>query len=109
MSINRSSRQCGSRTALTLLFVVIGVLLFSWNADAASFVVNTTTDTQDTAPGNGACSDSAGMCSLRAAITEANALSGTDTITLPAGVYTEVLVAANDDSNAGGDFDITSP
>ena len=73
------------------------------------FVVNTTADTQDVAPGNGVCADSGGNCSLRAAITEANALGGSNTITLPAGTYTTTLVAANEDLNAGGDFDITSP
>ena len=75
----------------------------------ASFVVNITADTQDAAPGNGICADAAGACSLRAAITEANALAGADTITVPAGTYTQALASANDNSNAGGDFDITSP
>ena len=32
---------------------------------AATFVVNTTTDTQDATPGNGTCADSGGACSLR--------------------------------------------
>ena len=75
----------------------------------ATFVVNTTADTQDALPGDGICADSTGACSLRAAITEANALAGADTITLPAGTYTQTLVAADEDLNAGGDFDITSP
>ena len=63
---------------------------------AATFVVNTTTDTADAAPGDGACLDGGGACSLRAAISEANALAGTDTITLPAGTYTITLVAAKE-------------
>jgi hypothetical protein len=46
--------------------------------------------------------------SLRAAIGEANALAGDDIITLPAGPYTQSLVAANEDLNAGGDWDITT-
>lgn len=74
----------------------------------ATFVVNTTADTQDAAPGDGICADSGALCSLRAAITEANAFAGSDTITLPAGTYTESLVAANENANAGGDYDITS-
>src|SRR5206468_7653303 len=68
----------------------------------------TTADTQDVTPGDGICADAGGACSLRAAITEANALAGADTITLPAGTYTETLVAAAEDLNAGGDFDIRS-
>jgi CSLREA domain-containing protein len=73
---------------------------------SATFVVNTTSDTLDVAPGDGACADGTGACSLRAAIGEANALPGDDIITLPAGTYTQTLAAANDDGNAGGDWDI---
>jgi CSLREA domain-containing protein len=76
---------------------------------AATFVVNTTADTQDATPGNGQCADAGGACSLRAAITEANALAGADIITLPAGTYTHSLTAATEDANAGGDMDITGP
>ena len=77
-------------------------------ANAASFLVNTTADTADAVPGDGFCADGTGSCSLRAAISEANALAGDDVITVPAGTYTQTLVAANDDLNAGGDWDITS-
>ncbi len=72
------------------------------------FFVDTTADTQDAAPGDGNCLDAGGFCSLRAAITESNALGGAHTISLPAGTYTESLVAAAEDNNAGGDFDIKS-
>ena len=74
----------------------------------ATFVVNTTNDTADVAPGDGVCLDGAGACSLRAAISEANALAGADTITIGGVVYTTTLVAANEDLNAGGDYDIRS-
>lgn len=76
-------------------------------ASAATFVVNTTNDTVDATPGDGNCADASAACSLRAAISEANALAGDDIITLPAGTYTQSLVAANDNANAGGDWDIT--
>ena len=82
--------------------------ILSTTASAATFVVNTTADTQDTNAGDGLCADSGGNCSLRAAITEANALAGPDIITLPAGTYTETLVAASENNNAGGDFDLNS-
>src|ERR1043166_3128263 len=100
------------RILQSLVFSIIAafaVAAFAADAKAATFVVNTTADTQDAAPGNGTCADSTGMCSLRAAITEANALAGADIITLPAGTYTQTLVAAEENANAGGDFDITSP
>ncbi len=43
------------------------------------FTVNTTSDAGDATPGNGIC-DTASGCTLRAAITEANAHAGPDTI-----------------------------
>ena len=53
-----------------------------------------------------------GDCSLREAIQAINlsamvdACSPSDTILLPAGVYTISIVAVDEDANAGGDFDI---
>ncbi len=55
---------------------------------AASLTVNTTNDTHDASVGDGICADADGSCSLRAAIEEANALAGSDSISLPAGTYT---------------------
>ena len=51
----------------------------------ASFTVNTTTMNPDINPGNGICADSGGLCSLVAAMQEANAFAGEDSITIPAG------------------------
>ena len=53
----------------------------------ASFAVNTTTMNPDINPGNGICADSGGLCSLVAAMQEANALAGADSISIPAGTY----------------------
>ena len=77
-------------------------------AVAATFTVNSTLDAVDavtdgvceTAPGNG-------VCTLRAAITEANAAPGS-TIILPAGTYT-LTISPNGlfpDDNTNGDLDI---
>lgn len=76
--------------------------------EAGPFVVNTTNDTPDAMPGDGMCADAAAQCSFRAAVSEANAFPGADIITLPAGTYTQSLVAANEDLNAGGDWDVSS-
>lgn len=46
----------------------------------ATFTVNSLLDTADAVPGNGMCDTGAGICTLRAAIQEANALAGTDNI-----------------------------
>ncbi len=44
------------------------------------FIVDSTADTSDATPGNGACADSLGRCTLRAALTETNWQSGVDRI-----------------------------
>ena len=56
----------------------------------ATFVVTLTFDATDSAPGDGICAISAALgsgCTLRAAIQEANARPGPDTIQLPPGLY----------------------
>jgi len=63
-------------------------------AHAATFTVISALDNPDASPGNGSCSigPPVAVCTLRAAIQEANALAGTDTIILdiglPEGTYT---------------------
>ena len=101
----RAQRNFGMVAALfavCFLFNVSGVR-------AATFVVNSMTDANDATPGNGVCETATGngVCTLRAAISEANVLAGDDIITLPAGTYTNTLVGV-DDVNASGDLDITS-
>ncbi len=64
--------------AITLLFGAASPI------SAATFTVNNSGDAGDANPGNGTCATSGGVCTLRAAIQEANALAGTDTINIPA-------------------------
>jgi CSLREA domain-containing protein len=90
------------------LSLVAFCFVFAAVSHAATFNVNTTNDTADANPGDGICADGSAQCSLRAAISEANALAGDDIINVPAGTYTQTLVAANEDANAGGDWDITT-
>ncbi|CAN7555975.1 Ig-like domain-containing protein [Paenibacillus sp. LjRoot56] len=73
-----------------MLVAIVGVWFsFVGSAKAATtFTVNTTMDVVDANPGNGICNDGNGDCSIRAALMEANALAGTDTITIPPGTYT---------------------
>lgn len=73
---------------------------------AATFVVNSTADAVDAIPGDGTCSTAGGVCTLRAAIQEANALAGVDTITVPAGTYLLTIAGINEDAAATGDLDI---
>ncbi len=67
--------------------VLLGLLTFALKSSpvqAAGFVVEANFDdslAHDATPGDGICADETGLCTLRAAIEEANALVGTDTIT----------------------------
>ncbi len=67
------------------LFVGFGLALFATFlgipiAYAATFVVNSTGDGDDSNTADSICNDGTGSCTLRAAIHQANVLSGTDTI-----------------------------
>lgn len=73
---------------------------------ANTFNVNSTADAVDINPGNGVCATSSNVCTLRAAIQEANALAGEDVITLPAGTYTLTITGENEEDAATGDLDI---
>ena len=72
----------------------------------AGFLVNTMLDTVDINPGDGFAADSNGFTSLRAAIMEANALAGPDTITLPADNYLLSIPGGSEDAAATGDLDV---
>jgi CSLREA domain-containing protein len=75
-------------------------------AGALDLDVTTTADAVDAAPGDGVCADAWGECTLRAAIQEANAVLGVDTIRLGAGRYRLRLAGAGEDAAATGDLDI---
>jgi CSLREA domain-containing protein len=51
-----------------------------------SLVVTSGADTQDVTQGDGVCADASGACTLRAAVNEANAWPGPDSITVAPGV-----------------------
>ncbi len=71
------------------------------------FLVNSTLDTVDANPGDGIAADSMGRTTLRAAIMEANAHAGRDSIVVPAGTYLFTLAGTVEDAAATGDLDIT--
>lgn len=73
-------------------------------------VNNSLVDAVDANPGDGVCETGTGnnVCTLRAAVMEANAWPGADTILLPAGTYYLSLVATSFENNAlNGDLDLT--
>lgn len=71
------------------------------------FTVNTSSDTPDANIGDGNCvAIVSGLCTLRAAVQEANALSGRQTVLAP-GLYTITNTGSGDDTGATGDIDIS--
>ncbi len=68
------------------------------------FVVNSSVDLVDSAPGDGRCQTARGTCTLRAAVMESNALPGASTVRLPAGTY--ILTLAGSGADAQGDLDV---
>ncbi len=79
-------------------------------AGATEFTVNSTLDEIDAVPGDSSCfSTPSGVCTLRAAIMEANALSGHDDITVPAGHYVLSLTGLEENGSATGDLDVVEP
>lgn len=77
--------------------------------DDPLLTVNSTADKPDLTPGNFTVDTGiANEITLRAAIMEANALSGPDTIILPAGTYVLTESGINEDDAALGDLDITA-
>jgi large repetitive protein len=95
----------GGLTRLAAL-VVVGVLP-AVGAAAATLVVNSTLDAVDAAPGNGFCATAGGVCTLRAAVQEANALPGADVVQLPPGVFRLTRTGSGEDAAATGDLDVS--
>ena len=74
----------------------------------SAFAVNTTDDAVDVNPGDGFAEDAQGRTTLRAAVMEANALAGSDSISLGAGVYSLSIEGRGENDSATGDLDILS-
>ncbi len=95
-------------TASSALSAVTGTHLITMNLPSTDtrLVVDTTVDSND--PVYQACTTTANDCSLRGAISKANAdNSHAYSVLLPAGIYTLTL-SGSEDNNATGDLDIRS-
>jgi CSLREA domain-containing protein len=90
-------------TVLALAFVLCASP--SAAAGGSPFTVNDTTDAVDAHPGDGVCASASGKCTLRAAVQEANALPGADTIILKSATY-KFTIPGDDDTAAAGDLDV---
>ena len=96
---------------LIVSFQVPGWFLFSMATpvpvEAKTFIVTSTLDETDANPGNGICTTASDTCTLRAAIQEANALDGPDSIKLKTGLYMLTIAGISENGCATGDLDIT--
>lgn len=81
-------------------------------APEAGFTVNSSGDQPDANPGNGVCATAGAVCTLRAAVMEANHLPGNDSIAIGAGLNITLSNgrpdndAIGENSAASGDLDI---
>lgn len=95
-----------------VLALIVGLIsctcLLAVPVQAATFTVNSTADAMDANPGDGVCGTApgGGVCTLRAAIQESNALAGADIVILPPGTYTLTIPGPDEDQAAAGDLDI---
>jgi CSLREA domain-containing protein len=97
-----------SRRFTCLAIIAVGLFGLARNAHAIFYQVNSPADVPDANTQTAACETATGngVCTLRAAVQQANAHAGADTILVPANTY--VLTLAGDDSHAfNGDLDIT--
>jgi hypothetical protein len=98
--------------------LLLGAILLPGPVLAATFTVGNGADIKDAIPGDGKCSflpnppnpNDSGVCTLRAAIMEANADALHDTIVLVDGATYLLTIPGRDEDNAAtGDLDIREP
>ena len=93
---------------LTAILVLIASPLdLAYSAPGSTFTATSVLDSVDAAPGDGVCADSIGTCTLRAAVMEANASAGADTIELLEDTYNLTIGGVAEDDAATGDLDLT--
>ena len=92
------------RSRPTRALAIAWALLVPTAVGARELTVDTTLDDDSlTACLDGTPND----CSLRGAVTVANANPGADTVVLPSGTYTLTIAGTGEDANATGDLDVT--
>src|SRR5262249_44166570 len=88
------------------VLVATTIVAYPSLAIGATFVVNSALDAVDVLPGNGVCATAGAVCTLRAAIQEANTTPGPHIITLPAGIYTLTIAGRGETDAATGDLNV---
>lgn len=90
-----------------LLCCTLLVLSFSATAGAKLFIAVDPSDLVDIDTADGDCMTVSGFCTLRAAIQQANASAGTDTIVMGTATYALAIPGTLEDDSLSGDLDIT--
>jgi len=89
--------------------IIVLIALHSVDSLALDFIVNNTADVPEASPGNGVCNPVnafPGVCTLRAAIMEANANPGEHNILVASGSYILSNTGTGEDGAVTGDLDI---
>jgi CSLREA domain-containing protein len=114
-------RDDSARSGRCLRVLAVGVAVLAallggsgtGHAQALALLVDDRSDAVDANPGDGVCATSANVCTLRAAVMEANAHPGSDTIAFQApqpgvfDVFTLNRTGAGEDAADTGDLDLT--
>jgi CSLREA domain-containing protein len=87
------NRAAVERVCMGLLVGLAVACVHIAGASASTFTVDSAADAGDSNTGDGLCDDGTGHCTLRAAIQQADASGGANTINVPAGSY--LLSAGN--------------
>jgi CSLREA domain-containing protein len=95
--------------AAIALVLAAPLLTLSEARASTTFTVTTTADQPDANIGNGVCATAAGLCSLRAAVQEANNSTAADTVVVPAANYALTIPPSGSNGADSGDLDITRP
>jgi CSLREA domain-containing protein len=94
-------------TPRRLFLLLVAFTLTTGLANAATFDVNSTLDEPDATPGDGLCeSTPSGVCTLRAAIIEANQDAVLDIVNVPAGIYTLTVTGIEEYAAETGDLNV---
>jgi CSLREA domain-containing protein len=92
---------------LAVTAVGLGLVIGEPARAATTFTVTSVLDRVDANVGDGVCLAAGGVCTLRAAVQEANSSTAADTVVVPQGTYTLTIAPSGGDGAESGDIDIT--
>jgi len=109
MAFNASRYPRRPGTLRQLAAIAVAALGLVTHAAATTFTVNSVVDVPDSNPGNGVCETASGngVCTLRAAVQEANANDGADVISLQPNTTYMLSRVGSDETALNGDLDIS--